>query len=230
VRAHHFDFREFLHYRSRIGVSRLEEPMTYSSSALEILRSMPVATIWEAAGKTGDVHPRIRPMVAGARLAGPAYTVKIFPGETFGVLRAIDAARAGSVIVVDSGGAEQGVCWGGTATLAAQLKGLAGCVTNGTVRDLAEIQEMKFPIFAAGTSLRAGLRGHQGWIDIPVSIGEVSVHPGDVVFGDIDGVVVVPQGRVDEVAAQAVKQRDKETERDARLRRGEPLVEVLRQG
>jgi 4-hydroxy-4-methyl-2-oxoglutarate aldolase len=204
--------------------------MAYSRSAFEILQSMPTATVWEAAGKTGDMHPAIKAMVPGTRLAGPAFTVKIFPGETFGVLRAIDAAPTGSVIVVDAGGAERGVSWGGTSTIAAQLKGLVGCVTNGTVRDLAEIQDAKFPIFAKGSSLRAGLRGHQGWIDIPISVGEVPVHPGDIVIGDLDGVVVVPAGRVEEVAALAVKQREKENARDARLRGGEPLVEILRHG
>ena len=204
--------------------------MGYSQSAFEILKSMPTATIWEAAGKTGDMHPAIRAMVPGTCLAGSAFTAKIFPGETFGVLRAIEAAPVGSVIVVDSGGSDRGVSWGGTSTIAAQLKGLAGCVTNGTVRDLAEIQSANFPIFATGTSLRAGLRCHHGWIDIPVSIGEVPVNPGDLIIGDLDGVVVVPTARVDEVAALAVKQREKENARDARLRSGEPLVDVLRQG
>jgi 4-hydroxy-4-methyl-2-oxoglutarate aldolase len=197
--------------------------MPYSRNAFDILLSMPAATVWEAAGKMGDVHPRIKLLVSGARLAGPAFTVKIFPGETYGVLRAIEAAPAGSVIVVDCGGEERGVCWGSTS-------GLAGCVTNGTVRDLAEIQQMKFPIFATGTSLRAGLRGHQGWLDVPVSIGEVPVHPGDIVIGDIDGVVVVQANRVEEVSALAVKQREKENDRGTRLRNGESLVEILRLG
>ena len=204
--------------------------MPYSRNAFDTLQSMPTATVWEAAGKIGDVHPRIKLLVLGARLAGPAFTVKIFPGETYGVLRAIEAAPTGSVIVVDCGGEERGVCWGATSTLAAQLKGLAGCVTNGTVRDLAEIQEMKFPIFATGTSLRAGLRGHQGWLDVPVSIGEVPVYPGDIVIGDLDGVVIVPANRVEEVAALAVKQREKENDRETRLRNGESLVEILRLG
>jgi 4-hydroxy-4-methyl-2-oxoglutarate aldolase len=204
--------------------------MPNSRSAFNILQSMPTATIWEAAGKIGDMHPRIKLLVSGLHLAGPAFTVKIFPGETFGVLRAIEAAPAGSVVVVDCGGEERGICWGATSTLAAQLKGLAGCVTNGSVRDLAEIQQMRFPVFAAGTSLRAGLRGHKGWLDIPVSVGEVPVHPGDIVIGDLDGVVVVPADRVEEVAALAVKQREKENERETRLRNGEPLVDVLRLG
>jgi 4-hydroxy-4-methyl-2-oxoglutarate aldolase len=204
--------------------------MPVSSSALELLKSMPAATVWEAAGKLGDMHPRIKPMFPGARVAGPAFTTKIFPGETFGVLRAIERAPAGSVIVIDAGGAERGVSWGGTSTLAAMMKGLAGCVTDGTVRDLAEIQQKQFPIFATGTSLRAGLRGHQGWIDIPVSVGEVPVNPGDFVLGDLDGVVVVPASRLEEVAALAVKQREDEDAREARLRSGEPLVDVLRFG
>jgi 4-hydroxy-4-methyl-2-oxoglutarate aldolase len=191
---------------------------------------MPTATVWEAAGKIGDMHPRIKAMFPDARLAGPAFTVKIFPGETFGVLRAIEAAAAGSVIVIDSGGVEQGVCWGGTSTAAAQMKGLAGCVTNGSIRDLAEITEKKFPVFAAGTSLRAGLRGHQGWIDVPIAVGEVPVHPGDFILGDLDGVVVVSAHRVEEVAALAVKQREKEEDRERRLRKGESLVEILRLG
>jgi len=89
---------------------------------------------------------------------------------------------------------------------------------------------MKFPIFATGTSLRAGLRGHRGWLDVPVSIGEVPVHPGDIVIGDIDGVVVVQANRVEEVSALAVKQREKENERETRLRNGESLVEILRSG
>jgi 4-hydroxy-4-methyl-2-oxoglutarate aldolase len=204
--------------------------MGYSQSAFEVLRAMPTATVWEAAGKAGDMHPAIKTMVPRTRLAGPAFTARIFPGETFGVLRAIDAAPAGSIIVVDSGGADRGVSWGGTSTIAAQLKGIAGCVTNGTVRDLSEIQEANFPLFATGTSLRAGLRGHQGWIDIPVSVGEVPVSPGDLIIGDLDGVVVVPANRVDELAPLAVKQREKEVARDARLRGGEPLVDVLRHG
>jgi regulator of RNase E activity RraA len=97
------------------------------------------------------------------------------------------------VIVVDCGGADRGMCWGGTSTLAAELKRLAGCVPNGPVRDLAEIEAKRFPIFATGTSLRAGLRGHSGWIDIPVSVGEVPVNPGDIVIGAVSARMMHPR-------------------------------------
>jgi 4-hydroxy-4-methyl-2-oxoglutarate aldolase len=129
--------------------------MAAAEDAFAILRSMSAATIWEAAGKRGDLSPRIKPLFPEARLAGPAFTVKMFPGETLATVRAVDAAPRGSVIVIDAGAAERGVSWGGTATFAASRKGIAGLVTNGTVRDLAEILERKFPVFATGpVSLR----------------------------------------------------------------------------
>ena len=74
---------------------------------------MPAATLWEAAGKRGDLSPKIKPLFAEARIAGPAFTVKMFPGETFAVVRAVHEAQPGSVIVIDAGGAERGASWGG---------------------------------------------------------------------------------------------------------------------
>ena len=204
--------------------------MAGAGDAFAILKSMSAATVWEAAGKRGDMSPRIKPLFSEARVAGPAFTVKMFPGETLAAVRAVDAAPPGSVIVIDAGAAERGVSWGGTATFAASRKGIAGLVTNGTVRDLAEILERKFPVFATGTSLVAGLRGHPGWLDIQIGIGEVVVHPGDFIVGDLDGVVVVPASQVAEVADRAVAQRDREIEREKMLLSGATLMDVLKSG
>ncbi len=204
--------------------------MTGRSDTFSILRSMPSATLWEAAGKRGDFTPDIKPMFPEARLAGPAFTVKMFPGETLAAVRAVDEAPPGSVIVIDSGAQQRGVSWGGTATLAASRKGIAGLVTNGTIRDLAEVIERRFPVFAVGSGLVAGLRGHPGWLNVPVAIGETVVHPGDFVAGDLDGVVVVPAADLDEVAKRAVHRRDMELEREQRLLAGAKLIDVLREG
>ncbi len=204
--------------------------MAEQHDALSILRSMPAATVWEAAGKRGDLSPAIKPLFPEARIAGPAYTVKMFPGETLAAVRAVDEAPPGSVIVIEAGAAERGVSWGGTATLAATRKGIAGLVTNGTIRDLAEVIERKFPVFAVGTGLVAGLRGHPGWLDIPIAIGEVIVHPGDFIVGDLDGVVAVPASQIEDVARRSIEQRDKEMERERRLLAGATLLDVLRQG
>ena len=198
--------------------------------AIATLRTMPAATVWEAAGKRGDFTPDIKPLFPEARVAGPAFTVKMFPGETLAAVQAVDQAPPGSVIVIDSGAQRRGVCWGGTATLAASRKGIAGLVTNGTIRDLAEVIERRFPVFATGSGLVAGLRGHAGWLNVPIAIGEVVVSPGDYIVGDLDGVVAVPAGQLDEVAARAVKQRDREIERERRLLAGATLLDVLKEG
>ena len=76
----------------------------------------------------------------------------------------------------------------------------------------------------------AGLRGHPGWLDIPISIGEVVVHPGDFIVGDLDGVVVVPVAQLAEVAKRAVEQREREVEREKMLLRGATLMDVLKSG
>jgi 4-hydroxy-4-methyl-2-oxoglutarate aldolase len=204
--------------------------MDNADHALSILKSMPAATLWEAAGKRGDMAPRIKPLFPEARVAGPAFTVKMFPGETFAVVRAVAEAPAGSVIVIDAGGTERGATWGGSVTLAAMRKGINGVVSNGAVRDLGDILNERFPVFATGSTLVAGLRGHQGWLNIPISIGETVVNPGDLIVGDLDGVVVVSASEWAQVAERAVTRRSDELERDKRLLRGEALADVLKIG
>jgi len=184
-------------------------------------------TIYEAAGKLGDMEPAIRPVIPGVRIAGPAFTVKCFLGDNAAVLRAIDLAQPGDVLVIDIGGTERATGWGGTSALAAQLRGIAGCVTNGAVRDFDELVKLGFPVFAKGISVRGTVKFHPGWIGQMVSVGGVAVRPGDLVFGDEDGVVVVPIERSEEVFAQAVAQRAKENEIERRLREGESVTHIF---
>jgi 4-hydroxy-4-methyl-2-oxoglutarate aldolase len=204
--------------------------MADPQDTLTILKSMPAATLWEAAGKRGDISPRIKPLFPEARVAGPAFTVKMFPGETYAVVRAVHEAPPGSVIVIDAGAAERGATWGGTVTLAAKRKGINGVVTNGTVRDLGEVLEHRLPVFAIGSSLVAGLRGHRGWLNVPISIGEAVVNPGDFIVGDLDGVVVISAAEMVETAQRAVERREAEEERERRLLAGESLLDILQIG
>ena len=194
--------------------------------AIRILRTLPVSTVYESAGKLGDVAPSIRAMAPGMRLAGPAFTLKTMPGDNLSVFRAIHEAPAGSVLVIDGGDTERVTIWGGTSTTAAQAKGLAGCVTNASVRDLDEILESGFPVFAPGTSIRGTTKSHPGWIGVPVAIGGAIVRPGDIVLGDSDGVMVRAVERIDEVVPAALERRKKEQEKERRLRAGESVKSV----
>jgi 4-hydroxy-4-methyl-2-oxoglutarate aldolase len=196
-------------------------------SIIKELSHYPVATVYEAVGKIGDVSNRIRPLVPGMRIAGTALTVKAFPGDMQAVFHAIEGAEAGDVLVVDGGDAERGTIFGGTGMAAAIKKGIAGFVTNGAVRDYAEIAEAKFPTFCAGVSLRGTVRGHQGWINIPIALGDVPINPGDIVLGDEDGVMIIPKENAARALELTISQHDRETKRDDRLRAGESVVAVL---
>jgi 4-hydroxy-4-methyl-2-oxoglutarate aldolase len=201
--------------------------MQPSEKAVTILKSMPAAIVYEAAGKTGDMDPAIRALLPGLHMAGPAFTLRTQPGDNLGVFLAIEEAPQGSVLVIDGGGTLRVTIWGGTSTAAAKQKGLAGCVTNAGVRDLDEIIQTRFPVFAPGVTVRGTVKNHRGWTGVPVCVGDVAVAPGDFVVADSDGVVVVPAGRVEEVAAAAVEQRRKEEEWDRRIRNGESGKTVM---
>ena len=110
---------------------------------------------------------------------------------------------------------------------AAKLRGLAGCVTNGGVRDFAELVEIGFPVFAAGVGIRGNVKQHPGWTGIPVSVGGVTVKPGDILVGDTDGVVVVPLERAEQICSKAAKQHAKENEIMQRIRSGERLTQIF---
>jgi 4-hydroxy-4-methyl-2-oxoglutarate aldolase len=201
--------------------------MAISEKALQILKSMPSATIYEAAGKFGDMDPVIRCLNIGVRMAGPAFTLRTKPGDNLGVFLAIEAAPKGSVLVIDGGGTMRVTIWGGTSTVSAKQKGLAGCVVNAAVRDLDEVLESGFPVFAPGVSVRGTVKDHKGWIGIPVCVGDVMVSTGDFIVGDSDGVVVIPADKIEKVAEASVEQRRKEQAWDERIRNGEAPTKVM---
>jgi 4-hydroxy-4-methyl-2-oxoglutarate aldolase len=193
----------------------------------DALSEFGTATVYEAAGKIGDMSPAIRPIVPGLKLAGIALTIRIWPGDTLGVLRAIDTAPNGSVIVIDAGGTDRAAVWGGTSSSACVARGVRGCVTNGCVRDVDEIAELKFPVFAAGVSPRGTMKNHPGWHGLAISVGDCVVNSGDIVIGDSDGVLVLPAEGAERVLERARIQDTTQRERDRRARAGEPLVTIL---
>lgn len=185
------------------------------------------ATVYEANGKFGDLEPNIRPVVPGLRMVGTAFTVKCFVGDAKAVALAIDQAQEGDVLVIDAGGTQRVTPWGSMSATAAKLRGIAGCVTNGAVRDMDELIEIGFPVFAAGASVRGNVKLQPGWIGIPVSVGGMTVHPGDIVIGDSDGVVVIAAEHAQAVYERAVDQQAKENEIMQRIRSGEPLGRIF---
>jgi RraA family protein len=153
----------------------------------------------------------IRPMHGGgAKLAGPALTVRVPPGDNLLVHKAIDIAAPGDVIVVDAAGMLEQAIIGDIMTSLAARRGVAGFVIDGAIRDAAELAARPFPVYARGVTHRGPYKNGPGEINVPVSIGGMVVRPGDIVVGDADGVVAVPQADAQAVLAAAREQKKKE--------------------
>lgn len=198
-----------------------------SRDAASLLAKTPTATIYEAAGKRGDMAPAVRQMVPGLGLAGPAYTVRCWPGDLLGLARAIEDAAPGDVLVVDAGATDRSTIAGGTTLRAAHYRGIAGLVTNGAIRDLDELIEIGFPVYAVGVSVRGAAKCHPGWLREPVAVGDCVVASGDYVVADRDGVVVVAAAQMEEVAREAARRREQEAERDRLAQAGHSLLDLL---
>jgi 4-hydroxy-4-methyl-2-oxoglutarate aldolase len=190
------------------------------------LADLDAATVHEAAGRSGDLDPGIRPIQSGVTLAGRAVTADCHPGDNLAVHRAVLAAGPGDVLVVAAGGHLAGY-WGEILAVAARARGVAGLVIDGGCRDTAALRRMGFPVWSAGVSVRGTVKRTVRSVGEPVVAGGVLVAPGDYVLADDDGVVVVPAARVGGVLDAAEARREREEAGFARLREGATTFEVL---
>jgi 4-hydroxy-4-methyl-2-oxoglutarate aldolase len=159
----------------------------------------------------------IHPLWSGMpRIAGPAYTVKCTYGDNLMLHAAIYRAPAGSVIVVESGDVDYAVA-GGNVCAVAQQRGIAAFVVDGVIRDLSEIRQKRFPVFARGVSPIPGGKRQILPLNAPVHCGGVQVAPGDIVVADEEGIIVIPQATKEQTlkAAQARVVQDRSTTLEA---------------
>ena len=203
--------------------------MTTSITAAQLdqLKRLGTATIHEAQGQRGAVDPRIAPLDPSMRLAGPALTVDIRPGDNLMIHYALTKARPGDVLVVDAKAFVDAGPWGDVLTFAAQQIGIAGLVIDGAVRDASQIVEMGFPVFCRGLSIRGTNKHQPGKLNLPLILGGVAVRPGDIVVGDRDGLVIVADDEVPEVIAASAAREQKEAQMRERLAQGATMVELL---
>ncbi len=156
-----------------------------------------------------DYH--IKPLWQGMpRIAGPVYTVQLTAGDNLMLHSAIYEAPAGSILVVDAGDDSHAVA-GGNVCAIAQKRGIAGMIIEGVIRDLGEIREAKFPVYALGCVAKPGIKKVVTPLNQPIVCGSVTVNPNDVVVADEEGIVIIPQSQQEEAFAIAKKR----TELDA---------------
>jgi regulator of RNase E activity RraA len=156
------------------------------------------------------------------RILGPACTVKVYPGDNLMVHKALDIAQPGDVIVIDTSASAMTAAAGDLISTKARHRGVAGFVVDGLVRDLEEIRALgDFPVYARGVTPIGPLHRGPGEINYPVSVGGIVVFPGDIIVGDLNGVVVVPSGNAPELLDRLTVQAAKETDYVAAVREGD---------
>jgi 4-hydroxy-4-methyl-2-oxoglutarate aldolase len=189
-------------------------------ASIERLGAFSAATIHEAQGRRGAISAAIKPIDRDQRFVGSAFTVVCAPRDNIMLQVAIHYAQPGDVLVVAAGGVADAGTFGDVLGNACKAKGIAALVTDSGVRDTRELRELGLPVFSGSVSIRGTVKETLGHINQPLVFGGELIQPGDVIKGDVDGVVVVRRDEVDEVCELSAA-RD---ENEARL------IELYKQG
>jgi 4-hydroxy-4-methyl-2-oxoglutarate aldolase len=176
-------------------------------------RQVQAAVLCDVAGRRGTMNSRIRALDPKMTVCGPAFTVEVRPGDNLMFHVALALAQPGDVIVVDGKADETCALFGELMVAQAEAAGLGGFVVDAASRDTATLADGTFPVFSTGTNPCGPTKGLSGRLSIPVSVGGVAVSPGDLVVGDVDGVVVIPRSDVEAVLEAASKKLAAEKQR-----------------
>ncbi|MGQ0434710.1 MAG: RraA family protein [Microthrixaceae bacterium] len=199
--------------------------MPTSADPAAALLALGAATLGETGGR--PMRSRIAPAWPGARVAGPAFTARCTPGDNLAIHVAVARAPAGSVVVVDVGIERELGYFGEVLTTAAEVRGLAGLVIDGGVRDVAALETHGFPVFATCVALKGATKTLPGAVGGEVEVGDVAVGAGDWIVGDADGVTAVPSDQLDQVLAAGRERADREARLFTQLRDGATTIDLL---
>jgi 4-hydroxy-4-methyl-2-oxoglutarate aldolase len=190
------------------------------------LRELGCATVHEAIGRRGLMKPYMRPIWPGAKAAGPAVTVLTHPGDNWMIHVAVEQCRPGDVVVVACSADNSDGMFGDVLATTFVARGIVALVSDTGVRDVANLTEMKYPVWSRAISAKGTIKATLGSVNIPVVCAGVTVLPGDVIVADDDGVVVVPHGEAEAAVAAAEKREAAETEKRKRLAAGELTLDI----
>jgi 4-hydroxy-4-methyl-2-oxoglutarate aldolase len=197
-----------------------------AADAIGTLAEAGTATAHEAIGRRGFLGPQIRPIQQGARTAGNAVTVLCHPGDNMMLHAAIEVGQEGDVLVVANTAPSTHGMFGELIATSLQARGVHALVMDAGLRDTAELREMGFLAWSQYVSCQGTVKATPGSVNVPVVIGGVTIHPGDAVCADDDGVVVVPHDELDWCLEKVAQRLAKEEDKRARLAAGELALDT----
>lgn len=185
------------------------------------------AILSDVAGRRGTMHARVAPVHESMKLAGPAFTVEVRPGDNLMIHAAIALAQPGDILVIDGKGDQTAALMGTLMMSACKKKGLGGVIVDGAIRDRLELLELGFPVFSAGFNPAGPTKFVPGRINHPISCAGATVNPGDLVVADADGVVVIERAKAPAMMSLAAKKVADESARLEAIAKGDIAAKWL---
>ena len=200
--------------------------MELTKELREQLLRLPTGNFADNNPNGGVMDPRIQPVEPTLKMLGRAVTVDCAPGDNLALHQGMEVAGEGDVLIFDTKGFTRGGHFGDMMANACKVKGIAGVVINGSCRDREDIRAIGFPVYSIGYCPAPTVKKTPARINVPVCVGDVTVYPGDLIFGDCDGVVIIHKEDEDTVIPAALKKFAKEQEILERINAGESTMKI----